>query len=194
MHDGMQVDVLVDRLRKVEAQIAQKERVAGTDLATLKVAVLFSCIQNHTALQAVLTILELVLLTPCMQMLDLIFCFETLAIVTRNSCLVSVAQTSCLCCLVWFDAGADALAAPAASSTSKHLPRLLCHIYRCLMCTQRRAQKKQNSYQNSECLMTGDGRQSPVIRHSEFGLNSASSVRVSVCTRNISEDTSTMTD
>ncbi|KAL0037264.1 hypothetical protein WJX79_009148 [Trebouxia sp. C0005] len=33
----LQVDVLVDRLRKVEAQIAQKERVAGTDLATLKV-------------------------------------------------------------------------------------------------------------------------------------------------------------
>ncbi len=42
MPGGMQVDVLVDRLRKVEAQIAQKERVAGTDLATLKVPVL-SC-------------------------------------------------------------------------------------------------------------------------------------------------------
>ena len=38
------MDVLVDRLKKVEAQIAQKERVAGTDLATLKVAVLSSCI------------------------------------------------------------------------------------------------------------------------------------------------------
>ncbi len=55
----MQVDVLVDRLRKVEAQIAQKERVAGTDLATLKVAVL-SCMPHHTAFQAVLNILELV--------------------------------------------------------------------------------------------------------------------------------------
>ncbi len=59
MPGGMQVDVLVDRLRKVEAQIAQKERVAGTDLATLKVAVL-SCMPHHSAFQAVLNILELV--------------------------------------------------------------------------------------------------------------------------------------
>ena len=50
MPGGMQVDVLVDRLRKVEAQIAQKERVAGTDLATLKVPVLSSCITHHSKL------------------------------------------------------------------------------------------------------------------------------------------------
>jgi hypothetical protein len=64
MPNGTQVDVLVDRLKKVEAQIAQKERVAGTDLATLKVAVLSSCMPHHTPPQAVLCILELVLLTP----------------------------------------------------------------------------------------------------------------------------------
>ncbi len=96
MPNGTQVDVLVDRLKKVEAQIAQKERVAGTDLATLKVAVLSSCMPHHTPPQAVLCILELVLLTPIMQMLDLIPCFETLAAVTHNFCLVSVAQTCCV--------------------------------------------------------------------------------------------------
>ena len=95
MPGGMQVDVLVDRLRKVEAQIAQKERVAGTDLATLKVPVL-SCTPHHTAFQAVLTILDLALHIPCLQSLNLIFCFETLAAVTCKSCLVSVAQMSCV--------------------------------------------------------------------------------------------------
>ncbi len=131
MPGGMQVDVLVDRLRKVEAQIAQKERVAGTDLATLKVPVLSSCMPHHTALQAVLNILELVLHTPCMQMLDLIFYFDTLAAVNTQvlsgvSCPNQLRVTACLSCVVWFDVGADALASPASSSTSKPLSRLLC--------------------------------------------------------------------
>lgn len=96
MPGEMQVDVLVDRLRTVEAQIAQKERVAGTDLANLKVAVLASCMPHHSAFQIVLSILNLALHIPCLQSLDLIFCFETLAVVTCKSCLVSVAQMSCV--------------------------------------------------------------------------------------------------
>lgn len=49
----VQVEALVSRLRTVEAQIAQQEKIAGADLATLRVSLLCStaaCESLHTRL------------------------------------------------------------------------------------------------------------------------------------------------